>query len=303
MSELDWLAERFEENRTRLHAVAYRMLGSAGEAEDAVQEAWLRVTRAGAGDVENLAGWLTTITARVCLNMLEARRSRPEEPAGTHPPEPAGACQGGQDPEDQALLADSVGQALLVVLDALAPAERVAFVMHDMFAVPFEDIAPIVDRTPAAARKLASRARHRIQGTSPDAPAADGTRQRELVAAFLAASQRGDFVALLELLDPGVVYRADEAGVRMGGPGEVRGPAEVAAIFSGRAQAAQLASANGTPAIVWVAGGQPRAVFTFTIDRGKITAIGMTADPGQFRQLNVAILNPDDPDDENRDDL
>jgi RNA polymerase sigma factor (sigma-70 family) len=291
MSELDWLAGRFEANRTRLHAVAYRMLGSAGEAEDAVQEAWLRVSRAGAGDVENLAGFLTTITARICLNMLQARRSRPEEPAGTHPPEPAAAHQDGQDPEDQAVIADSVGQALLVVLDTLTPAERVAFVLHDMFAVPFEDIAPIVDRTPAAARQLASRARRRIQGTGQDAPAADGTRQRELVAAFLAASQRGDFAALLEMLDPGVVYRADQAGVRMGGPGEVRGPAEVAAIFSGRAQAAQLASVNGTAAIVWAAGGQPRVIFTFTIDRGKITAIDMTADPGQLRQLDVTILN------------
>jgi RNA polymerase sigma-70 factor (ECF subfamily) len=291
MNQLDWLAGRFEENRPRLQKVAYRMLGSAGEAEDAVQEAWLRVSRAGAGDVENLAGWLTTITARVCLNMLQARRARPEEPAGTYPPEPPAAPQDEQDPEDQALLADSVGQALLVVLDALAPAERVAFVLHDMFAVPFEEIAPIVDRTPAAARQLASRARRRIQGTGPDMPAADGTQQRELVAAFLAASQRGDFAALLELLDPGVVYRADQAGVRMGGPGEARGPAEVAAIFSGRAQAAQLASVNGTAAIIWASGGQPRVIFTFIIDRGKITAIDMTADPSQLRKLDVRILN------------
>jgi RNA polymerase sigma factor (sigma-70 family) len=291
MGELDWLAGRFDENRAHLQAVAYRMLGSPGEAEDAVQEAWLRVSRAGASDVENLAGWLTTVTARVCLNMLQARRSRPEEPAGARLPEPALGERDGRSPEDQALLADSVGQALLVVLDTMTPAERVAFVLHDMFAVPFEHIAPIVDRTPAATRKLASRARRRIQGTGPDTPAADGTRQRELVAAFLAASQRGDFAALLELLDPGVVYRADQAGVRMGSPGEVRGPAEVAAIFSGRAQAAQLASVNGAAAIVWAAGGQPRAIFTFVIDRGKVTVIDMTADPGQLRQLDVTILN------------
>ena len=294
MSELEWLVGRFEENRTRLRSVALRMLGSASEADDAVQEAWLRVSRADAGEVENLAGWLTTITARVCLNMLQARRARPEEPAGTHPPElPAAAYQDAQDPGDQVLLADSVGQALLVVLDTLSPAERVAFVLHDMFAVPFEDIAPIVGRSPAAARQLASRARRRVQGTAPalEAPAADGARQRELVAAFLAASQRGDFAALLELLDPGVVYRADQAGTRMGAPAEVHGTADVARIFSGRAQAAQLALVNGTAAIVWAPAGQPRVVFTFTITCGKITAIDMTADPGHLSQLDVAILH------------
>jgi RNA polymerase sigma factor (sigma-70 family) len=291
MSEIDWLAGRFEENRTRLQKVAYRMLGSAGEAEDAVQEAWLRVSRGNAGDVENLAGWLTTVTARVCLNMLQARRARPEEPAGTYPPEPSAAHEDEQDPEDQALLADSVGQALLVVLDTLNPAERVAFVLHDMFAVPFEEIAPIVDRTPPAARQLASRARRRIQGTGPDMPAAEGTQQRELVAAFLAASQRGEFTALLELLDPGVIYRADQAGVQMGGPAEVHGPADVARIFSGRAQAAQLAVVNGATAIVWASDGQPRVIFTFTISHGKITAIDMTADPSQLSQLDVTILN------------
>jgi RNA polymerase sigma factor (sigma-70 family) len=292
MSELDWLAGRFEENRPRLRSIALRMLGSAGEADDAVQEAWLRVSRADAGAVENLAGWLTTITARVCLNMLQARRSRPEEPAGTLPPElPAAAYQDDQDPGDQVLLADSVGQALLVVLDTLSPAERVAFVLHDMFAVPFEDIAPIVGRSPAAARQLASRARRRVQGTAPapGAPGAPGGRHRELVAAFLGASQRGDFAALLELLDPGVVYRADQAGVRMGSAAEVHGTADVARIFSGRAQAAELALVNGAAAIVWAAGGQPRVVFAFTIAGGKITAIDMTADPGQLSQLDVAV--------------
>jgi len=290
MTELDWLAGRFEENRGHLHAVAYRMLGTAAEAEDAVQEAWLRVSRADAGEVENLAGWLTTITARVCLNMLQARRSHPEEPAGAQPPEPAPAQQDGQNPEDQALLADSVGYALLVVLDTLAPAERVAFVLHDMFAVPFEEIAPIVDRSPAAARQLASRARRRIQGAAPDRPA-DRVRQRELIAAFLAAAQRGDFAALLELLDPDVMLRSDQAAARIGAPGEVRGAAEVAGLFSGRSQAAKLALVDGAAGLVWAPHGQPRVVFTFTITRGKIAAIDMTADPGRLRQFDVAITD------------
>jgi RNA polymerase sigma factor (sigma-70 family) len=290
MSELEWLALRFEENRSRLRAVAWRMLGSQGEAEDAVQETWLRVSRAGAGDVENLAGWLTTVTARVCLNMLESRRSRREEPADDQPPEPGWEQQDGQTPEEQVLLADSIGEALLVVLHALAPAERVAFVLHDIFAVPFEEIAPIVDRTPAAARQLASRARRRIQGTPPGAPAAGKRRQREVVAAFLAASQCGDFAALLELLDPGVLYRSDEAGVRMGSPATARGPAEVARIFSGRAQAAQLAVIDGAPGLVWAGGGKLRTVFTFTLAGGKITGINLAADRDHLGRLDVTIL-------------
>jgi RNA polymerase sigma-70 factor (ECF subfamily) len=290
MTELDWLAGRFEENRSHLHAVAYRMLGTTPEAEDAVQEAWLRVSRADAGDVQNLAGWLTTITARVCLNMLQARRSRPEEPVGAHPPEPAPGQEDGQDPEGQALLADSVGYALLVVLDKLAPAERVALVLHDMVAVPFEEIAPIVDRSPAAARQLASRARRRIQGAAPAQPA-DQVRQRKLVAAFLGAAQRGDFAALLELLDPDVMLRSDQAAVRIGAPAEVRGTADVATIFSGRAQAAKLALIDGTTGIIWAPHGQLRVIFTFTVTRGKITAIDMTADPNRLRQHDVAITD------------
>jgi RNA polymerase sigma-70 factor (ECF subfamily) len=289
MSELEWLALRFEENRSRLRAVAWRMLGTQGEAEDAVQETWLRVSRAGAGDVENLAGWLTTVTARICLNMLESRRSRREEPVGELP-EPDWGQQDGQAPEEQVLLANSIGEALLVVLDALAPAERVAFVLHDIFAVPFEEIAPIVDRTPTAARQLASRARRRIQGTPPGPPAAGKMRQREVVAAFLAASQRGDFAALLELLHPGVLYRSDEAGVRMGAPAAVRGPAEVARIFSGRAQAAQLAVIDGAPGLVWASGGKLRTVFTFTVTGGKITGISMAADRDHLGRLDVTIL-------------
>jgi RNA polymerase sigma-70 factor (ECF subfamily) len=289
MSEPEWLALRFEENRSRLRAVAWRMLGTQGEAEDAVQETWLRVSRAGAGDVENLAGWLTTVTARICLNMLESRRSRREEPVGELS-EPDWGQQDGQAPEEQVLLADSIGEALLVVLDALAPAERVAFVLHDIFAVPFEEIAPIVDRTPTAARQLASRARRRIQGTPPGPPAAGKMRQREVVAAFLAASQRGDFAALLELLHPGVLYRSDEAGVRMGAPAAVRGPAEVARIFSGRAQAAQLAVIDGAPGLVWASGGKLRTVFTFTLTGGKITGISMAADRDHLGRLDVTIL-------------
>jgi RNA polymerase sigma factor (sigma-70 family) len=285
MTELDWLAGRFEENRPRLRAVAQRMLGSQGEAEDAVQETWLRVSRAGAGDVGNLEGWLTTITARICLNMLQSRRSRPEEPAGAELPEPAG-----QDPADQVLLADSIGQALLVILDTLAPAERVAFVLHDMFAVPFEEIAPIVDRSPAAARQLASRARRRVQGTPPDDPAADVNRQQELVAAFLAASQHGEFAALLEMLDPDVVLTSDREAVRIGAPAEVHGTAGVAGVFSGRAEEARLALIDGAAGLVWAPGGRPRVVFTFTITRGRIAAIDMTADRNRLRQLEISIV-------------
>jgi len=289
MSELDWLAGRFEENRDRLRGVAYRMLGSAAEADDAVQEAWLRVSRADAGGVENLPGWLTTITARVCLNMLQARRSRPEEPRGAQPPEPAGQ-RDGQDPADEALLADSVGLALLAVLDTLSPAERVAFILHDMFAVTFEEIAPIVDRSPAATRQLASRARRRVQGAAPHTDA-DRARQRRVVTAFLAASRRGDFAALLELLDPGVILRADRAAVRIGAPLQLHGARDVAGRFSGQARAAQLALIDGVAGLAWTPGGKPRVVFTFTIAGGKITAIDMTADPGRLGQLDLAILD------------
>jgi RNA polymerase sigma factor (sigma-70 family) len=265
------------------------MLGSTAEADDAVQETWLRVSRSGAGGMENLAGWLTTITARVCLNMLQARRSRPEEPAGAQPPEPA-ARQAGQGPEDQALLADSVGLALLAVLDTLSPAERVAFILHDMFAVTFEEIAPIVERSPAATRQLASRARRRIQGAAP-ATGAGRARQRKVVTAFLAASRRGDFAAPLELLDPGVVLRADQAAVRIGAPGQLHGARDVACRFSGQARAARLALIDGVAGLTWAPGGQPRVVFTFTITGGKITAIDMTADPGRLRQLHLAVLD------------
>src|SRR5438309_7031513 len=222
MDEHDWLAERFEANRTHLRAVAYRMLGSLSEADDAVQESWLRLSRSGTGGVENLGGWLTTVVARVCLNMLRSRTSRREEPLGVHMPDPIVSREDGIDPEHQAMLADSVGLALLVVLELLDPAERLAFVLHDMFAVPFDEMAAIVGRSPTAARQLASRARRRIRGAAT-VKDADLTRQREVVDAFLAASRGGDFDALLAVLDPDVVLRADRAAVHTGAKREVRG--------------------------------------------------------------------------------
>jgi RNA polymerase sigma-70 factor (ECF subfamily) len=290
MTEHQWLAERFEENRTHLRAVAYRMLGSVSDADDAVQEAWLRLSRSETSEVKNLGGWLTTIVARVCLDMLRSRKSRREEPFDPALPEPMVSREDGTDPEHQALLADSVGLALLVVLETLAPAERVAFVLHDLFAVPFDEIAPIVRRSPAAARQLASRARRRVQGarTVPDA---DLTRRRQIVAAFLAASRGGDFEALLALLDPEVVLRADDAAVQIGAAREVRGAAKVAHTFSGRARAAQPALINGDPGLVWVQHGRPRTVFGFTITRGKIIEIELLADPERLSQLDLAILN------------
>jgi len=288
MDEHDWLAERFEENRTHLRAVAYRMLGSLSDADDAVQEAWLRLSRSDTSGVENLAGWLTTIVARVSLNMLQSRKARREQPVGASLPEQGGT--GADGPEHEAVLADSVGLALLVVLDTLTPAERLAFVLHDMFAVPFEEIAPIVERSPAATRKLASRARLRVQGADT-APDTDLARQREIVEAFLAASRNGDLGALVTALDPDVVFRADQTAVRMGGgEAEVRGAAAVAGIFSGRAKAARLALVNGVPGAVWATGGRPRVVFGFTITDGKISAISLRADPAVLRELDVVSL-------------
>ena len=290
MDERELLAQRFEENRTHLRAVAYRMLGSHSEADDAVQEAWLRLSRSDTSGVENLRGWLTTIVARVCLDLLRSRKARPEEPLGAHVPEPIASSQDGADPERETLLADSVGLALLLVLETLSPSERVAFVLHDLFDLPFDEIAPIVGRSPAAARQLASRARRRVQG-APAASDADRARQRALVKAFLAASRGGDFAALLAVLDPDVVLRADTAAVKMGATAEVRGAADVAETFKGRAQAAQLALVNGTAGLVWAAGGRPRVVFAFTIARGKIVAIDLLADPERLRQLDLTVLN------------
>jgi RNA polymerase sigma-70 factor (ECF subfamily) len=273
MSEHEYLAERFETHRAHLRAVAYRMLGSAGEADDAVQEAWIRLSRADAGRLDNLAGWLTTVVARVCLDMLRSRKARREEPLSLH-------HVAGNDPEHEALLADSVGLAMLVVLETLAPAERVAFVLHDLFGLPFDEISPIVGRTPSATRQLASRGRRRVRGV--DAPTGDLTLHREIVEAFLAASRRGDFAGLLAMLDPDVVVRADEAAVQLGAEKEVRGAAAAARTFAGRAKAAQPALVNGAPGLVWSHGGSPRVAFAFTIRGGTVTAIELIADPARL---------------------
>jgi len=289
METHDWLAERFEEHRTHLRAVAYRILGSISDADDAVQEAWLRLARSDSSQVENLGGWLTTVVARVSLNMLQSRKTRREDPAGSNLPEEIAGSAERAGPEHQAVLADSVGLALLVVLDTLTPAERLAFVLHDMFAMPFEEIAPIVERSPAATRQLASRARRRVQGADT-APDADLTRRREVVRAFLAASRDGDLRALVAVLDPDVVVRADQAVVRTGAEPEVRGVDAVAAIFLGRAKAARLALINGVTGMVWAAGGRPRVVFNFTLSSGKITAIDLVGDPGTLEQLDLVTL-------------
>jgi len=291
MSEHDWLAERFEENRPHLRAVAYRMLGSSAEADDAVQETWLRLSRAGVGGVENLGGWLTTIVARVSLNMLRSRTLRREEPM--EPPatgQPVAPPPNGTDPEHEAVLADSVGLALLVVLDTLTPAERLAFVLHDMFAVPFEEIAPIVERSPVATRQLASRARRRVQEAGPGDPPGEISRRREVVAAFLAASREGDFDALLTMLDPDIVLRADTAAAQMGADAEAIGPRAVAGIFSGRAKALRPALIDGAPGAVWTYRGETRVVFAFTFTGGTITAIEQIADPERIARFEVTPL-------------
>jgi RNA polymerase sigma-70 factor (ECF subfamily) len=290
MDEHDLLAEQFEANRAHLRAVAYQMLGSPNEADDAVQESWLRLSRSEYSGVENLSGWLTTVVARVCLDMLRSRKSRREEPLDERAPEPIVGRERGIDPEHEVLLADSVGLALLVVLDTLTPAERLAFVLHDMFDLPFNEIAPIVGRSPTAARQLASRARRRVQGAAT-VPISDLARQREVVGAFLAASRGGDFDALLELLDPDVVLRADPVAVQAGASSEVRGAAAVAGTFSGRARAAQPALVDGAAGAVWAPGGKPRVVFAFTITGGKIVEIEMLADPERLSQLDLAILD------------
>jgi RNA polymerase sigma-70 factor (ECF subfamily) len=283
MGQHDWLAEQFEANRAHLQSVAYRMLGSATEADDAVQETWLRFSRSDTSAVANLGGWLTTVTARVCLDMLRSRTSRREDPFDVDAASEAVA------PEDEALLADSVGLAMLVVLDTLSPAERLAFVLHDMFAVSFEEIAVIVDRTPEAARQLASRGRRRVQGAEPGA-AVDLERKRAVVDAFLAAARGGDFDALLALLDPDVVLRADAAAVQMGAPAEVRGKADVAETFAGRAKATRPALVDGAIALVWAQRGELQVVFNFTIDDGTIAAIDMVADRGILDDAHVEFL-------------
>ncbi len=285
MDEKELLGEKFEAHRAHLRRVAYRMLGSQAEADDAVQEAWLRLSRQDASGIDNLGGWLTTVVARVCLDMLRSRKTRSEESIEDHVPEP----MANEDAEQEALLADSVGLALHVVLQTLAPAERVAFVLHDMFAVPFDDIAPIVGRSPAATRQLASRARRRVQGT-PAVPDDEITRQQEVVDAFLAASRNGDFAGLLAVLDPDVVMRADEAAVRLEGSAELRGATAVAQAFKGRARSAQSALVNGAVGVVVAPRGQLLLVLNVTIANGRITAIGVTADPERLDQFDLAVL-------------
>ncbi len=286
MDQKNFLAEKFEANRAHLRAVAFRMLGSTAEVDDAVQETWLRLSRSDTSAVDNLGGWLTTVVARVCLDMLRSRKSRREEPIGPHVPEPAAR----DDHERDVEMADSVGAALLVVLETLNPAERLAFVLHDMFAVPFEEIAPIVGRTPAAARQLASRARRRVQGT-PGVPDADLGRQRGIVEAFLAASRSGDFEGLLALLDPEVVFRADNAAQRLGALAEIRGAAAVAETFKGRAQAAKPALVDGTLALAVIFGGQLRIVLRLTIAGDRIAAIEAVADAERVRRFDVEVLD------------
>jgi RNA polymerase sigma factor (sigma-70 family) len=293
----DWLAQQFEETRTHLRAVAYRMLGSVSEADDALQEAWLRLSRSDTSGVENLGGWLTTVVARVCLDMLRSSRREVslDEPSGVRVPDPIVSREDGTDPEHEALLAERVGLALLVVLDTLTPAERLAFVLHDMFAVPFEEIAPIVGRSTTTARQLASRARRRVRGADM-VPDADLTRQREAVDAFLVAARGGDFDALVAVLDPDVVLRADRGGVPAGALREVRGAqavAEQALTFSQFAPFARPALVNGAAGVVVFERGRPFSVMGFTVRCGKIVEIDILADPERLEQLDLMALLDD----------
>jgi len=293
MDDQQWLAERFQQHRGRLQAVAYRMLGSLTEADDAVQEAWLRLSRADASGVDNLGAWLTTIVARVSLNMLRARRSRPEAPLGPHVPEPVIDPAEGTSPEHEALLADAVGLALLVVLEALSPSERLAYVLHDMFDMPFDEIAPIVERSPQAARQLASRARRRVRSAAPPRDG-DLTAQRAAVDAFLAAARDGDLDALIAVLHPDVVYRADRGPEPAAGSVELRGAADVARqamVFSQQGLLIRPALINGTPGIVSSRDGQPFSVIGFTVTDGKITEIDILIDPERLRQLDLSALD------------
>jgi len=290
----DWLVERFEEKRSHLRAVAYRMLGSLNEADDAVQEAWLRLSRSDAASIENLGGWLTTVVARVSLDMLRERDARREELQGVHLPDPIVSRPDALDPEQEVILADSVGLALLVILETLGPDERLAFVLHDMFGVPFDEIALIVGRSPVAARQLASRARRRVRG-APTVSDTDLTRQRVVVDAFLAAARAGDFDALLAVLDPDIVLRADRGTVPPGTPGVLRGAhavAKGALTFSRFAASARPALVNGAAGIVgFDSKGEPFSVMGFTVREGRIVAIDILADPVRLRRLDLTMLD------------
>jgi len=299
MNEQDWLTERFEENRPRLRGVAYRILGSLSEAEDAVQEAWLRLNRIETGTVENLGGWLTTVVSRVCLDMLRSRKSRREEPTGAQITEPSVMRGEGADPEGEAVLADSVGVALLVVLDTLTPAERLAFVLHDLFAMPFEEIGPIVGRSPEAARQLASRARRRVRGSSSPSDASRA-RQREVLDAFLTAARTGDLEGLLAVLDPDAVIRIDGAARMAGGaadaadtPRELRGAPTWAKQFIAMSRGlrfVQPALINGSVGLIVAPRGKLSRVLTFTFANAKVTRVEVIGDPARLRELEIAVL-------------
>lgn len=298
MDEKEWLADRFEEHRAHLKAVAYRMLGSLAEADDAVQDSWLRLSRSQASEVENLGGWLTTVVARVCLNMLRSRNVRREDLFGVHVPDPVVSSDGEFQPEEEALLADSVGLALLVVLDRLTPAERLAFVLHDMFELPFEEIAPLVGRTPTAARQLASRARRRVKGAAVPEPDVDLARQREVVEAFFLATRGGDFDALVALLHPDVVVRIDAGAKHPADSMEIRGAAAAASqVLKGLSSVLTLptlqvrpALVNGAAGVIFTMGGRPVTVVGFTIADGKIVEIDSIADPERVRRTAAAVL-------------
>jgi len=293
MDDQQWLAERFEEHRIRLRSVAYRMLGSLSEADDAVQDAWLRLSRTDTSEVENLGAWLTTVVARVSLNMLRSRRTHREEPLDVHIPEPIIDPADGTDPEHEALLADSVGLALLVVLETLTPAERLAFVLHDMFAVPFDEIAPIVDRSPEAARQLASRARRRVRDNAPVTDA-DLDTQRQVVDAFLAAARDGDFDALVAVLDPDIVLRADQGAVPAGASRIVRGAEAVARQAMGYSRLdleVRRVLVNGAAGTLTVRNGELFSVGAITVRNGKIVEIDILADPERLRRLDLTMLD------------
>lgn len=298
MDEREWLAERFEEHRSHLRAVAYRMLGSLAEADDAVQDTWLRINRSGAGEVVNLGGWLTTIVARVCLNMLRSRNVRRETSFGLHLPDPVISQVGDLQPEEEAVLADSVSLALLVVLDSLSPAERLAFVLHDMFELPFEEIAPMVGRSPTAARQLASRARRRVKGAAIPAPDPDLARQREVVDAFFRAARGGDFDTLVALLDPNVVLRSDFGPRRPAASDVIHGASAVARqAVLGAIPGAYLhpALVNGAAGMVITVRGRPFAVMGFTVVEDKIVEIDAIADPERVRRIAAAVLRDEEP--------
>ncbi len=293
MDEDARLAGRFEEHRPRLRAVAYRILGSAGEADDAVQEAWLRLNRGGAEEIDNLAGWLTTVVARVCLNTLRSRERRREDPLDVRVPDPVVSPDEGGDPEREAVLADTVGLALLVVLEALKPAERLAFVLHDMFAVPFEEIAPMIDRSPAAARQLASRARRRVRGRAP-VPDRDPALQRRVVDAFFAAARDGDIDGLVSVLDADAVLRSDGGAARAGHTRVITGARAVAGqavTFGGLSPFVRPVLVNGAAGVVVVVRGRAVSVMGFTVTGGRIAAIDVLADPERLRRLDPAVLD------------